>query len=198
MGENETFVAQNIATGAPGVANSTITQIHNFTANNVVCGSPIVSDTSIPSTAIGTNDIEAGQPFVGSPFSFIINNFTATNIVTGTPEISTSEFVQTMPVTGIVAGTPVLSSPTITNIPDFRPNIITVIPAAIVDRVVMTQNHFLGAESIVTPSPTVVVTMEWNEAEISPETYTEVSANITGTWAEEEIAASDPWTQLAA
>ena len=62
----------------------------------------------------------------------------------------------------------------------------------------MTQNHFLGAESIVTPSPTVVVTMEWNEAEISPETYTEVSANITGTWAEEEIAASDPWTQLAA
>ena len=51
----------------------------------------------------------------------------------------------------------------------------------------MTQNHILAAESIVTPNPTVVVTMEWGAIVIPDET-----------WTEEPIATDDPWTQLAA
>ena len=68
-----------------------------------------------------------------------------------------------------------------------RPNIITVIPAAVVSQITMTQNHILAAESIVTPNPTVVVTMEWGAIVIPDET-----------WTEEPIATDDPWTQLAA
>ena len=75
MGENETFVAQSIAAGAPSVPNSTITQIHDFTANSLVSGSPVVSTSEIPSTTIGVNNIETGQPVVAATTATVVSNF---------------------------------------------------------------------------------------------------------------------------
>jgi hypothetical protein len=103
-------------------------------------------------------------------------------------------------VENITGSAPVLSTPLLEDIPDFQPNVITVIPAADVGLATITQNHVLSANNIASGSPTSNVFMAFVGAhpQVPLETYTNVSVNITEVWAElsgGDVITIDPWTK---
>lgn len=108
------LTAQNLATGAPVIGQPTLAQSFDLTAQNIVTGAPVIAQASASMLfALTAQDAVGGAPLIGQPTAGQVQPVVAQDMATGAPVIGQSTLAQVFDLTAldIVSGTPVISQP---------------------------------------------------------------------------------------
>ncbi len=87
----DALTATGIATGAPTVGTSTLTQRHVLTATGIATGAPTVGTSTLAQLHVLTaTGVATGAPTVGTAALTQLHTLTATSVATGAPTVGTT------------------------------------------------------------------------------------------------------------
>ena len=174
------LTASNIASQAPSIANTTLTQTHDLTTDLILAGSPLIQTASLTQShsltsititfgtpilgstsvtqdqSLSAVSILAGQTVVSTAGLIQVYGFQANDLVTNSPTLSDTTLVENYPLqaNNVVTLQPVVSVASITEAENFLAvDLISGVPE--VDTAAISQSNSFGADDILTGRPDV-------------------------------------------
>ena len=174
------LTASNIASQAPSIANTTLTQTHDLTTDLILAGSPLIQTASLTQShsltsititfgtpilgstsvtqdqSLSAVSILAGQTVVSTAGLIQVYGFQANDLVTNSPTLSDTTLVENYPLqaNNVVTLQPVVSVAFITEAENFLAvDLISGVPE--VDTAAISQSNSFGADDILTGRPDV-------------------------------------------
>ena len=145
------LTASNIASQAPSIANTTLTQTHDLTTDLILAGSPLIQTASLTqSHSLTSITITFGTPILGSTSVTQDQSLSAVSILAGQTVVSTAGLIQVygFQANDLVTNSPTLSDTTLVeNYPLQANNVVTLQPVVSVASITEAEN-FLAVDLI--------------------------------------------------